>query len=188
VLGDRSGKGRTETAQRLLLEGFAATPSPQPVTLAQLQNEPLGAIVPADMTEIVCKDKPPVAAISARELAGWGISFGSYDTAVIANKALRGRLIGEAGLSAPGKSGVVRMPGPSSYAAMIWNMDQATSLSLCARYRTENAVCDVMTPDTFRRIAALAPEPPAPVAKASTQGSDAGKAKKKKKRRVRKSY
>ncbi|NJM29081.1 MAG: hypothetical protein HC855_02145 [Rhizobiales bacterium] len=71
---------------------------------------------------------------------------------------------------------------------MIWNIDQATSLSLCARYRAENAVCDVMTPQSFQRIAALAPEPPAPVVKASAQGSDAGKAKKKKGRRVRKRY
>ncbi|MFN0194703.1 MAG: D-alanyl-D-alanine carboxypeptidase family protein [Aestuariivirga sp.] len=187
VLGDRSGKARTGTAQKLLLDGFAQMPSPQSVLLAQLPNDPLGAVVPADMTETVCKGKPLVAAVSAKELAGWGVSFGTYDTAVIADKALRGRLIGAAGLAAPGDTGVVRMPGPSNYAAMIWNIDQSASLSLCARYRAENAVCDVMTPQSFQRIAALAPEPPAPVVKASAQGSDAGKSKKKK-RRVRKKY
>jgi D-alanyl-D-alanine carboxypeptidase len=187
VLGDRSGKARTDTAQKLLLDGFAATPQAGLPMLAQLPNDPLGAIVPADMTETVCRGKPLVAAVSAKELAGWGVSFGNYDTAVIAGKALRGRLIGPAGLAAPGDAGVVRMPGPSSYAAMIWNIDQPASLALCAHYRAENAVCDVMTPEAFQRIAALAPEPPAAVIKAGAQGSDAGKTKKKK-RRVRKSY
>jgi D-alanyl-D-alanine carboxypeptidase len=186
VLGDKSGKARTDTAQKMLTNAFVAKPNPQAMRLGEIINEPLGAIVPADMTGTVCPGKPPAGARSAKELAGWGISFGNYESPVIADKALRGRLIGPVGLAAPGETGVVRMPGKSSYAAMIWNIDQATSLSLCARYRAEKAVCDVMTPEVFKQIAALAPDPPPPVAKATAQGSDGAKPKKKK-RRVQKS-
>ena len=36
----------------------------------------------------------------------------------------------------------------AGYAAMIWNLDQAKSMSLCGQYKAEGAACDVM-PDTL---------------------------------------
>jgi D-alanyl-D-alanine carboxypeptidase len=156
VLGAPSGKGRADLAQLMLLEGFNQAPSETRPRLAQVNNLPLGALVPADMTSSVCKTKAPVTVASARELNGWGISFGNYDTAVTADMALRGRLIAAAGLDAPGNSGVIKMPDKAGFAAMVWNIDQPTSLQLCAQYRLEQAFCDVMPPQVLLQLAATA--------------------------------
>jgi D-alanyl-D-alanine carboxypeptidase len=182
VLGAPNSGSRAEIARTLLAEGFPKGTLPSRPRLAQISNSPLGAIVPADLTSTVCKKKPPVTAVRAKELAGWGISFGSYDTLQKADMALRGRLISPAGMDAPGKAGVIRMPNKQGYAAMLWNIDQPTSQALCSDYRSQNAVCEVMTPAAFAQIAALSKEPQrkpkgqAPVA----QGSDGQKPAKKK--------
>ncbi len=150
--------------------------------MAQISDTPLGAIVPADLTSTVCKKKPPVTAVRAKELAGWGISFGNYETLQKADMALRGRLISPVGMDAPGKAGVVRMPNKQGFAAMLWNIDQPTSQALCTDYRSQNAPCDVMTPGAFAQIAAVSKDPePKPKAEAPVaQGSDGQKPGKKK--------
>jgi D-alanyl-D-alanine carboxypeptidase len=150
--------------------------------LAQITDTALGAIVPADMTGTVCKKKPPVSAVRVKELAGWGISFGNYETLQKADMALRGRLISPAGMDAPGKAGVVRMPNMLGFAAMLWNIDQSTSQALCNNYRSQNATCEVMTPGALAQIAALSKEPePKPKVQAPVaQGSDGQKPDKKK--------
>lgn len=182
VLGAPNSGSRAEIARTLLAEGFPKGTLASRPRLAQISNSPLGAIVPADLTSTVCKKKPPVTAVRARELAGWGISFGSYDTLQKADMALRGRLISPAGMDAPGKAGVVRMPNKQGFAAMLWNIDQATSQALCSDYRSQNAVCEVMTPAAFAQIAALSKEPePKPKVQAPVaQGSDGQKPAKKK--------
>jgi D-alanyl-D-alanine carboxypeptidase len=183
VLGAPNSGSRAEIARTLLIDGFSKGALPSRPRLAQISDNPLGAIVPADLTSTVCKKKAPVNTIRAKELAGWGISFGNYETLQKADMALRGRLISPAGMDARGKVGVVRMPNKLGFAAMLWNIDQSTSQALCSDYRSQNATCDVMTPEAFAQIAALSTEPePKPKAQAPVaQGSDAQKVDQKKK-------
>lgn len=182
VLGAQSSAMRANIAGNMLNTGFTMAKPAVPTKIADLNNSALGQIVPVDMTSLVCKRKPIANAMSARELGGWGISFGTYSDMQKADMALRGRLISPVGMEAPGKPGVVRMPDKSGFAAMLWNMDQATSENLCDAYHQQQAVCTVMPPQTFAGLAALAaqvePPPPVPVA----QGSDAQRPKAAKKR------
>lgn len=182
VLGAPNPASRADLARMLLVDGFSRTPSPNRPRLAQIADDALGAVVPADMSSSVCKTKQPTSAVRAKELAGWGISFGNYETLQKADMALRGRLISPTGMNAPGEAGVVRMPNKLGFAAMLWNIDQSTSQALCADYRSQNATCDVMTPEAFAQIAALSKEPePKPKAQAPVaQGSDGQKIDKKK--------
>ena len=177
VLGAPNSGSRAEIARTLLADGFALGSLPNRPRLAQISDVALGEIVPADMTGTVCKKKPPVNVVRAKDLAGWGISFGNYETLQKADMALRGRLISPTGMDAPGKVGVVRMPNKLGFAAMLWNIDQSTSQALCNDYRSQNATCDVMAPEAFAQIAVLSKEPE-PKAKAQApvaQGSDAQK-------------
>ena len=180
VLGAANSGNRAEVARTLLADGFSKGSLPSRPRLAQITDTALGAIVPADMSSTVCKKKPPVSAVRAKELGGWGISFGNYETMQKADMALRGRLISPTGMNAPGKVGIVRMPNKLGFAAMVWNIDQPTSQALCSDYRSQNATCDVMTPEAFAQIAALSKEPePKPVLQPTVaQGSDGQKPKK----------
>jgi D-alanyl-D-alanine carboxypeptidase len=188
VLGAQSSGARSQLANQMLTTGFVMPKPTQLQKLADLGNTQLGAIVPADMTSVVCKQKPIASAVSARELGGWGISFGTYADMQKADMALRGRLISPVGMEAQGRPGVIRMPDKSGFAAMLWNMDQATSQSLCNAYHQQQAVCTVMPPASFTALAALAaqvePPPQAPVA----QGSDGQKPKAKSRKRVKKRF
>ena len=178
VLGAQSGKARADLAQMLLVDGFTRDPAKTPhPKLGELADQQLGAIVPADMTASVCKRKPAVLLVNAHELTGWGISFGLYDSALKADMALRGRLLSPWGVDAAGMAGVVQMPGDQGFAAMVWNIDQASSLAMCAHYRGEKAYCEVMTPETFAQIAALTPVPPPLEVKPEAQGADEEKSK-----------
>ncbi len=163
----------------LLTDGLGRTLPPNRPRLTQIANDKLGTLVPADMTATVCRRKAPVAMVRARELGGWGISLGDYDTAEKAGMALRGRLLSPAALEAPGDAGVIRMPGKSRFAAMLWNLDKPTAASLCLHF----APCEVMTPEAFAKIAALSTEPAPRPQKPLAQGSDAGAGKKKKKKK-----
>ena len=82
------------------------------------------------------------------------------------------------GRDLPGTPGLIRMPGKGGFTAAMWNLDQQKSLAACAKYRTENAPCEVLTPETFAQIAALTPEPP-PKPVATTAQGDLSKIKKK---------
>jgi hypothetical protein len=203
VFGAPSANARADIARMMLESGFAApqaplqaavggsAPASQPAisTLQQISNMQLGAIVPADLTSQVCKTKRIASARSARDVSGWGISFGTYEDMAKADMALRGRLIGPLAVGVPGMSGVIRMPDKSGYAAMMWNLDQQASADLCNGLRAQNALCTVINPQESANIAALAArtEPAAP---AITQGSDSQKSKRKpaRKKRVKKSF
>jgi D-alanyl-D-alanine carboxypeptidase len=181
IFGAKSGKHRADLAEMLLIDGFTR-PASQHTKIASIANMQTGAVVPADMTKTVCKQKP-IALANVKEIGGWGISFGNYESSETADMALRGRLIGPAGRSLAGTPGLIRMPGKGGYAAAMWNLGQQQSLAACAQYRTENATCEVITPETFGQIAALTPEPESKPVAATAQGSDAVKTKKKKKNR-----
>lgn len=188
IFGARSGKARADIAQQLLNTALSQPAPTAAQKLVSLGNDQVGGIVPADMTGMVCRQKPLVSLADARTLAGWGVSFGQYETAEKADMALRGRLLDAAGADAGGDPGVILMPGQKTYSALLWNLDQQASLSICARYREEKAYCDVMTPATFAQIAALTPAPPPQVAP-TAEGSDEANAKSPpKSKRKRKSF
>lgn len=168
IFGANSGKHRADLAQMLLIDGFGRVNAPR-IKLATIENMKTGAIVPVDMTAKVCKQKS-IGLASAKDLGGWGISFGNYENAATADMALRGRMLSPSGMDLPGTPGVVRMPDNGAYAAVIWNLDQKTSLSACAQYRADNAPCTVIPPDIFAQITAATPVTnPSP---AAAQGSD----------------
>ena len=140
--------------------------------MAEIVNLPQGAIVPADMTTGVCKSKSPVRLADGADLAGWAISFGTYDTMVKADMALRGRVLSPIGLGTRSSAGVVKLPEKAGFAAMLWNIPQTESLSLCTAYRAEGAHCDVMPPALVDQIAVYT-KSTQPQVKPVAQGSEA---------------
>lgn len=177
IFGANSGKHRADLAEMLLVDGFARPPGAKP-KLQTIENVETGALVPADLTKQVCKQKPLAIALS-KDLKGWGISFGNYESSATADMALRGRMLSKSGMELPGTPGVIRLPEKRGFAAAMWNLDQPTSEAACARYRAEKAACEVIAPETFAAIAALVPDPPPPKPATAAQGSDGGKSKKK---------
>jgi D-alanyl-D-alanine carboxypeptidase len=172
VLGAKSGGNRAAIAKDLLEQGFAMTAQVGRHKVAEIVNLPQGAIVPADMTTGVCKAKSPVRLADGSDLAGWAISFGTYDTMMKADMALRGRVLSPVGLATRSAAGVVKLPEKAGFAAMLWNIPQAESLSLCTAYRAEGAHCDVMPPALVDQIAAYA-KSTQPQIKPVAQGSEA---------------
>lgn len=155
VLGASGGRERTELAEMLLTSGFAKPPQAQQMRLSAVPNLQLGSVVPADQTQVVCKGKPtPVA--KASDLIGWGVSLGSYDKPAAADLILRGDLFDVRDLVQNSTTGVVKVPGDNGFRPMLWNLDQASSLAVCAAFQKQNTPCDVMTPENVASIAALA--------------------------------
>ena len=77
--------------------------------------------------------------------------------------------------------GVIKDPSGQGFSAMVWELDQNSSLGLCTFFRQQNAYCDVMTPESFASIATLAAqsEKALPV----PQGADSAPRSKKRQRR-----
>ena len=182
VLGAPGAQARADQAEMMLTAGFAKPPQPGAPRIANIANDHLGNLVPADLTQKVCKGKPPGQQVRATELSGWGVSLGSYNDAPTADMALRGRLLGAREVLQGGTSGIVKLPGSNGFSAMVWDLDQSSSLSLCGFFREQKAFCDVMTPESFESIATLARANERKVQPAGVQGGDIP-AKKKKKRR-----
>ena len=172
VLGAHSGNARAKVSKEMLDEGFEKLDKPEHGRVSEIVDQSYGAIVPADMTSTVCKSKPAVTPVNAHRLAGWGLSFGNFDTAQKADMALRGRLISPVGIDAGGIGGVIEMPGKAGFAAMLWNLDQAKSLDLCSQYRADNAICDVMPDSLLQQLAALAPPDAEAMDSNDGEGSD----------------
>ncbi|MBL8906204.1 MAG: D-alanyl-D-alanine carboxypeptidase [Rhizobiales bacterium] len=184
IFGARNGKARADQAQKMLTDQFALPEPPNAPKIASIENSPLGTLVPADLTGTVCKGKPLEIA-DAEQLAGWGISFGRYETAQLANMALRGRVLAARDWVRDGAAGVVKMPGSVGYSAMVWSLDQQTSDALCAYLKQQNAYCDVMTPESFARLSAMAiaeAKSKPTITPASAQGVDVSPPRKKKKK------
>jgi D-alanyl-D-alanine carboxypeptidase len=172
VLGARNGGQRAAISKKLLDSGFLRKPDPSQGKVAEIVDQSYGAIVPADMGAAVCKGRPPTSLVSAHDISGWAVSFGTYDTLVKADMALRGRMIAPAGIDAVGDHGVVKMPGGAGFAALLWNLDQPRSLTMCSQYRVDGATCDVLPDALVAQIAASAPlEKPLPQA-TTDEGSD----------------
>jgi hypothetical protein len=118
------------------------------------------------------KKKTPVTPANANSMAGWAVSFGTYPDAMKADMALRGRLISPAGIDAGGVGGVIKMPNKAGYAAMLWNLEMASSLSLCNQYKLDGATCDVMPETLIQQMAAASPPDPNSNQPVTDQGSD----------------
>ena len=172
VLGAHSGNARAELSKRMLDDGFDKIGKPGHGRVSEIVDQAFGAIVPADMTTTVCKQKQAVTPINAHRLSGWGISFGNFETSQKADMALRGRLISPIGIDAGGIGGVIEIPNKGGFTAMLWNLDQAKSLDLCTQYHTEDATCDVMPDTLLAQMAAAAPPDVDAADPADAEGSD----------------
>jgi D-alanyl-D-alanine carboxypeptidase len=172
VLGARNSGQRAALSKKLLESGFDNPSATTGMKVAEIVDQPFGAIVPADLTAAVCRGRPPTSQVSAAELNGWAVSFGTFDTLVKADMALRGRMIAPAAIDVTGQDGVIKMPGGAGYSAMLWGLDQITSLAMCAQYKAEGAPCDVLPDELIKQIALSAPiENPLPQS-TTDQGSD----------------
>jgi D-alanyl-D-alanine carboxypeptidase len=172
VLGARNGGQRAALSKKLLDLGFSKQPEPSQGKVAEIVDQSYGAIVPADMGAAVCKGRPPQSLVSAHDISGWAVSFGTYDSLVKADMALRGRMIAPAGIDVAGQHGVVKMPGGAGYAALMWSLDQPRSLTLCQQYKLDGAPCDVLPDELVTQIAASVPAEPALVQAGTDEGSD----------------
>jgi len=159
ILGASSGKARSDLAQMLLTSALARLetglpPEPRP-HIGEIPNATLGQLVPADLTTAVCKGKGATVA-RASTLSGWGISLGRYDSAFNADAALRGHLLGAREMLQGGSSGVIKDASGKFFSAMLWGLDQGASVSLCSFFTQQKVYCEVMTPETFAGLAAVA--------------------------------
>jgi D-alanyl-D-alanine carboxypeptidase len=177
VLGARNGSRRAQLSELLLKSGLDRQADPTHGKVGEIVDQSYGAIVPADMSAAVCKGRPPTSLVNAHEMAGWAVSFGTYDSLVKADMALRGRMIAPAGIDVAGQHGVIKMTDNTGYAALMWNLDQATSLDLCRQYRVDGATCIVLPQTTIQEIAARAPMPDVAQDLNTGEGSDIEKAK-----------
>jgi D-alanyl-D-alanine carboxypeptidase len=171
VMGAKSGGSRALKAKELLEQGFLTLPQPGRHKVAEIVDLPQGAIVPKDMTGDVCKRKSPVQLADGEDLQGWAISFGTYDNMMKADMALRGRVLSPVGIATQAAAGVVKLPEKAGFAALMWNIPQGESLSLCNAYRAEGAHCDVMPPALVEQIATYV-KSTQPQVKPVAQGSE----------------
>jgi D-alanyl-D-alanine carboxypeptidase len=162
VLGAANGSARINEAEELLAQGFAKPRELKALRIGEIGNFELGALVPADLTAQVCRSKPEAPLARARDLGGWGISLGRYASALDANKALRARMLGARHILTGGESGVVQIPGAQGFNAMIWRLAEKSSIDVCVHFAKQKVPCDVLPPESFARIAALAPDEPKP--------------------------
>jgi D-alanyl-D-alanine carboxypeptidase len=160
IFGAPSTKHRADLAEMLLVDSIAKPHPGNLAKLSDLKNMDLGTVVPADLTPVQCPNKQAVVVTSSRNLKGWGVSLGTYDTSVKADMALRGRLLSSAGIDLNGKYGVIRMPRGAGFAAVIWDLDESASRKSCEGYQRQRVFCEVLTPELFQTIAALTPDPP----------------------------
>ncbi|MDE2444961.1 MAG: D-alanyl-D-alanine carboxypeptidase [Alphaproteobacteria bacterium] len=172
VLGALNGGQRAQLSMLLLQSGFDRPTYPAHGKVGDIIDQTYGAIVPADMTKVVCKKKDPVTPANAYNMTGWAVSFGTYGDDIKADMALRGRLISPIGIEAGGIGGVIKLPNKAGYSAMLWNLDMAKSLSLCNQYKQEGATCDVLPETMIRQMATAAAPDPNQNQPATDEGSD----------------
>ncbi len=183
VLGVNSPQRRADLAQLLLESSFKRQGGGQPTPVAAIANARLGTLVPADMTDTVCKGKNAVSFARGSDLGGWGITLGRYETAQLADMALRGRLLGARDWFEGGSGGIVRLPGQYGYAAMVWDMEEGSSRRVCDLFMQDRIYCDVMSPQSFAMVGALIADKPPQTAKGDAPAPAKKKTRKKRKRK-----
>jgi D-alanyl-D-alanine carboxypeptidase len=184
VFGASTPQRRVDLTQFLLQSSFAR-PMAAATPLATIANAKLGTLVPADMTETVCKGKNAVNMAQSTDLGGWGFSLGRYETAQLANMALRGHMLGARDLMEGGMGGVVKVPKIDGYTAMVWDLDQATSQNVCNTFKAQKIYCDVMTPEGLAAVGTLIAVKAPQTANGDAAAPAKKKTKKKKKRKAK---
>ncbi len=172
VMGALSGPMRTKVTKNMLDEGFDELGKPDHGRIGEIPDQSYGAVVPADMTTTVCKAKSPVTPVNAHRTSGWGITFGTFDTAIKADMALRGRLISPIGIDAGGTAGVIKLENQAGYGAMVWNLGEEKTIQLCIQYKSEGAACDVLPDTLLLQMAAAAPPDDNSDIQMTDEGSD----------------
>ena len=144
-LGARSGKGRNEFS-RVLLEWSGNSASRSSLRLAHIHNL---KGTPKNLRSVVCKRPQRILWGSLKELNGWGVSLGQYKSAYTADAVLAARVLISRRFLSAGKLGVYRSLEPRKYVAMLSQMRQKESLTLCSYLRRSNAYCEVLTPQSM---------------------------------------
>jgi len=147
ALGARSGFGRDEFS-RVLLEWSGNGAAPMNKRLAKIRN--LGG-TPKNLRTQVCKKPQRITWGKDKELGGWGVSLGEYKSPYTTEAVLQGRVLTSRKLLSTGKLGVYRSIQPRHYVALLSQMQQSESLTLCNYLRRHNAHCEVLTPETFAK-------------------------------------
>jgi len=147
ALGARSGFGRDELS-RILLEWSGNGAPGSTLRLAKIRNTGGTA---KNMRSQVCKKGPRVTWGKVSELGGWGVSLGEYKSAYTTDAVLQGRILTSRKFLSTGKLGVYRSIQPRHYVALLSQMGQAESLTLCNYLRRHSAHCEVLTPETFTK-------------------------------------
>ncbi len=144
-LGARSGAGRNEFS-RVLLEWSGNSASRSAARLARIKNTGGKA---KNLRPVVCKRPKRIIWGNLKELDGWGVSLGQYKSAYTADAVLQGRVLISRRFLTGGKLGVYRSLEPRKYVALLSQMHQKESLTLCSYLRRSNAYCEVLTPQSM---------------------------------------
>lgn len=183
VMGAKSGKARADLAQVLLESGASELSSGlsegRPV-IGDIAAVPAGTAVPANLRQAICHTAEKVALADPAKLAGWGVSFGRFPDPLAADAVLTGRLLATRQVFEGGAAGVFKVPGAKDYAAIVWSMEQSSTLTLCNYLRARQAHCEVMTPDAYAELSRQATEQAKALAKSRSKSKAAGKQTKKK--------
>lgn len=155
ALGARSGAGRNEYS-RVLLEWSGIGASRSNLRLAQIRNQ---RGKPKNLRPVVCKKPHRITWGKLTELNGWGVSLGQYNNAYTADAVLQGRILVSHRFLSTGKYGVFRGTKARQYVAVLSQMPQADSQTLCNYLHRRNAHCEVLTPqsiENFKKLRAAA--------------------------------
>ncbi|WP_342640666.1 D-alanyl-D-alanine carboxypeptidase family protein [Rhodoligotrophos ferricapiens] len=152
VLGAKSGGSRTAIAQSLLEQGFSAPVGDR--TVYGLKPGALArATLPSDLTPLVCNWKPSYEITKPEDLQGWGVALGRFGAPDVAYDMMNKWLLGTRYVFYGGRGVVVKMPFKGDYLVMVDDLSDTQSQAICSYLQSNEAPCQVMTPDNFARMA-----------------------------------
>ncbi len=144
ILGTRSGYARAILAKDMLEKGFATTPLSPAGKVAEIVNQPIGIHKPTDMTPKVCRNKDVAEIVDPTILSGWGVSFGTFETAQTADDTLHRNMLLKVGLETPGYGATYRPLDKTGFIPILWGMDEASARKSCDKYRLGGISCSVV--------------------------------------------
>jgi D-alanyl-D-alanine carboxypeptidase len=157
VLGAANGQSRTATAKNLLTLAGAA-PSGG-MTVQQIANMPVSEGFPPDVSEEVCPPRRGSPVRSAKEVKGYGVSLGRFDSRDEASMILRiWSEAGDVNATHPVR-GLVQLPKTQGYSAMIWDLGEEEAKAFCQFVTERHENCEVMGPEVLQGFAEAAAPP-----------------------------
>ncbi len=152
VLGAANVNDRTAKAQSLLEQGFT-TPASS-TTVYRLKAGALSsAALPSDLTPQVCNWKPAFEVSKPEDLQGWGVAFGRFGTPQAATEMMNKWLLATRYVFYGGRGTILRVPYKGDYLVLVDDLNQTQTQSVCSYLRSNNAPCQIMSPDVFVRLA-----------------------------------